>query len=95
MNGNKKKIIIALKKARTSIDQILLEVESRDQKKCFDVIQQNLAAIGLLRSVNTLMLETHVATSMSKMSHLSVADKRLLHRLRDEIVRVVHTAQNK
>ena len=53
------KISVALKKAKTSIEKILAAIEAEDVD-CFPVIQQNLAVIGLLKSVNVLMLESHM-----------------------------------
>lgn len=49
------KVIIGLKKARTSLDKILSMLE--EEKYCIDIIQQNLAVIGLLKSANLNLLE--------------------------------------
>lgn len=93
--NKKAKITIALKKARTSIDQILVEIESSDDKKCFDIIQQNLAVIGLLKSANLTMLEIHLDTYVDSMNKTSVTEKKKLKKIRDEVIKIVHTAQNK
>jgi DNA-binding FrmR family transcriptional regulator len=43
MNQNRKQALIGLKKARTSLENIINMIE--DDKYCIDVIQQNLAVI--------------------------------------------------
>lgn len=53
-----KKVIIGLKKARTSLDTIIKMIES--DTYCIDIIQQNLAVIWLLKNINLNMLEWHV-----------------------------------
>ncbi|MBT5016933.1 metal-sensing transcriptional repressor [Candidatus Peregrinibacteria bacterium] len=58
MAHNNQKTLIAMKKAKTSLEKVIKMIE--DGKYCVDVIQQNLAVIGLLRSANTGLLEGHV-----------------------------------
>ncbi len=84
----KKKIVTALRKAETGIGRIIAEVES-DQSACFPIIQQTLAAIGLLKSANTLMLEGHMEREMEHHGAGSLAS------LRKEILKIVKTSQNK
>lgn len=87
----KQKILIALKKARTSIDKLIPLVETQDPN-CFPIIQQNLAAIGLLKSANLLMLESHMDRATEK---LSGSEAKQFKTLQKEIMKIVHTAQNK
>lgn len=94
-HDKKSKIIIALKKSRTSIDKILDNMEHADQETCFDVIQQNLAVIGLLKSVNVLMLENHLNAYINAMNEPSRLQKKKMEQVRDEVVRIIKTAQNK
>ena len=82
----KAKILIAIRKARTSLEKIESMIE--EERDCFLVIQQVLAAIGLLKSANLLMLDRHVAR------HLDGLGKRG-DTLRSELVRIVKTAQSK
>lgn len=84
----RKKITIALKKARTSIDQIITAIES-DRPECFPVIQQNLAAIGLLKSANLLMLESHMTELASRWSGARSRE------LKEELIKLMQIAQNK
>lgn len=84
----RKKIIIALKKARTSIDQIIASIES-GRPECFPVIQQNLAAIGLLKSANLLMLESHMTELASRWSGVKSQE------FEQELIKLMQIAQNK
>jgi DNA-binding FrmR family transcriptional regulator len=96
MNEKKKKIIIALKKARSSIDNTLMNIE--DPKKddvCFDAIQQNLAVIGLLKSANITMLEGHLDNHIMAMRTLSRQEKQKMQNFRDEVMRIIKIAQDK
>ena len=96
MEEQRKKIVIALKKARSSIDNILDNIEESEKEgTCFDVIQQNLAVIGLLKSANVTMLKNHLDNNISDMKSLSRAEKRKMQELRDEVARVMKIAQDK
>ena len=90
-NQNKEKIIIALRKAATSLEKILARVEEEDAA-CFPIIQQNLSVIGLLKSVNTLMLENHMEREMSKYDGHATKHMRTLQ---DEILKIVKLSQKK
>ena len=58
MAHNKDKVMIAMKKAKTSLEKVMKMIEG--DKYCIDVIQQSLAVIGLLKSANMALLEGHV-----------------------------------
>lgn len=92
MTTHKDRIVIALKKARSSVDRTLATVE-RGDTACFAALQQNLAAIGLLKAANTLMLERHVEDVLTR--GLKGRTAREVAALRDELVRVVAVAQKK
>ncbi|MEI8103708.1 MAG: metal-sensing transcriptional repressor [Candidatus Moraniibacteriota bacterium] len=87
----KERIAIALKKARTSIEKILGMVEEKEPD-CFSVIQQNLAVIGLLKSANLLMLESHMDRATAKLSGAQAKQIKLIHK---ELLKIVQIAQNK
>jgi DNA-binding FrmR family transcriptional regulator len=57
-NKSRDKAKINFKKARTHIDKIISMIE--DDKYCIDIMQQNLAVLGLLRSAHSLMMEGHL-----------------------------------
>ncbi len=93
----RKKLLIGLKKARTSLDKIIAELENGTQdtqSRCFDVIQQNLSVIGLLKSANTTMLEGHLDMYINKVEK-TPKQKKELEKMKKEIVKIVQTAQKK
>lgn len=58
MHESKKKALISLKKARSSLEKNIEMIE-KDQY-CWDIIVQNMAAIGLVKSSNTKLLEAFI-----------------------------------
>ena len=57
-NDINKEIITALKKAHGHLGRVIDMVEGN--KYCIDILQQNLAVIGLLKSANHKLLERHL-----------------------------------
>ncbi len=53
-----KQILIALKKARTHLANVVSMVEEKEY--CIDILQQNLAVIGLLKSANEKLFQRHL-----------------------------------
>ena len=53
-----KEIIIALKKAQTHLTNVIKMVENKEY--CIDILQQNLAVIGLLKSGNNKLMARHL-----------------------------------
>ena len=53
-----KKILISLKKAQSHLGNVIKMVE--DKEYCIDIMQQNLAVIGLLKSAGSNLLERHI-----------------------------------
>ncbi len=54
----KEKAYIALKKAGSLLQKVLMMVE--EDAYCIDVMQQNLAVIGLLKSAHQSLMEGHL-----------------------------------
>lgn len=54
-----KEIILWLKKAVGTINKVIQMIE--EDKYCVDIASQVNAAVGLLKSVNTTLLENHLA----------------------------------
>ena len=52
------KTLTNLKKARTHIDKVIKMIESGEY--CINVMQQNLAVIGLLKSAHQMLMEGHL-----------------------------------
>jgi DNA-binding FrmR family transcriptional regulator len=55
---NNKETIIALKKAHSHLGNVIKMAENKEY--CIDILQQNLAVIGLLKSANSRILEGHL-----------------------------------
>ncbi len=58
--GQKEKALIAFKKAQSHLGKIIKMIE--DKEYCIDIMQQNLAVIGLLRSAHHGLMENHLNT---------------------------------
>jgi len=60
MNHKKQKTLINFKKAQSLISKIIEMVETNEY--CIDIMQQNLAVIGLLKSAHQMLMENHLNT---------------------------------
>jgi DNA-binding FrmR family transcriptional regulator len=60
MNNKKQETLINFKKAQSLILKIIKMVEADEY--CIDIMQQNLAAIGLLKSAHQMLMENHLNT---------------------------------
>ena len=83
---NKEKKLIALKKTSSLISRIISMVET--DKYCVDIMQQNLAAIGLLRSFHQLTLEQHLQTCFKK--GMEVSSEKRKNELVNELLEVTN-----
>ena len=81
----KEKKLINFKKAKSHITKIIKMIESGDY--CIDIMQQNLAVIGLLKSANLKLLENHLHTCFAKAMESSSSRKK--QEMIDEILKVV------
>lgn len=82
----KKKITIGLKKAHTSLGKVIEMVES--DHYCIDVMQQNLAVIGLLRSAHEALMENHLNTCFK--AAMVTKDEAKKERMTQEILKVAN-----
>ncbi len=90
-----KKILIGLKKAQSSLGRIIKVLEGDDSQKeerCFSVIQQSLSVIGLLKSVNMMMLENHISSYIKNLQKKRVG-KHKLEQMKEEILKTIKQAQ--
>lgn len=60
MTIHREKALISFKKAHSLLGKIVKMVE--ENHYCINVMQQNLAVIGLLRSAHEMMMENHLNT---------------------------------
>jgi len=88
---NNKQVLIALKKSRSLLDKIIEMVEK--DAYCTDIIQQNLAVIGLLKSTNLKLLEGHLSCCFVDAAKAN--DEAEIERIVQEVLTIVKTAQSK
>ena len=91
MAHNKDKVMIAIKKANTLQRKILTMLE--DDKYCIDIIQQNLAVIGLIKSANLLLLQGHINHCVKNAAKEKSPKK--LDNMMAELIRVMELSQKK
>ncbi len=60
MEDKKQNTLVNFKKARSHIGKIMNMVE--EDEYCIDIMQQNLAVIGLLRAAHRELMENHLET---------------------------------
>jgi DNA-binding FrmR family transcriptional regulator len=56
----KEQALVSFKKAQSLVETIIRMLEK--DRYCVDIMQQNLAAIGLLRSAHTKLMSNHLET---------------------------------
>lgn len=91
MDHSNDKTLIAIKKAQTLLGKIHTMLE--EKKYCIDIIQQNLAIIGLLKSMNLNLLEGHVNHCVK--NAIKANDDERVSEMMDELMLVMKTAQKK
>lgn len=79
-----KKTLISLKKAQSLINKIIEMIESKEY--CIDIMQQNLAALGLLRSAHHSLLEKHLNTCFK--NAMAAKNEKLKQKMIEEIIQV-------
>jgi len=61
---SKDKTLINFKKAQSLLAKIIKMVEENEY--CIDIMQQNLAVLGLLKSAHQMLMEGHLNTCFKK-----------------------------
>ncbi len=64
MIKQKEKALISFKKASSLLIKIMEMLEK--DRYCIDIMQQNLAVVGLLRSAHEMLMENHLNTCFAK-----------------------------
>jgi CsoR family transcriptional regulator, copper-sensing transcriptional repressor len=84
----KKDSLLNFRKAKSHIEKIISMVE--DDRYCIDIMQQNLAVIGLLKSAHLTLLENHLRHCFSN----AIKSENLLKKeeMIDEILKVTKLA---
>jgi DNA-binding FrmR family transcriptional regulator len=84
MNPQKTKILIGIKKTKSLLAKIQTMVEK--DTYCIDIMQQTLAAMGLLKGVHSQLMEGHLASCFSEAMKTGRAAKK--QKMVDEILTV-------
>lgn len=84
MVNRKKKILINFKKSQSLITKIIKM--SEDDQYCVNIMQQNLAAIGLLKSAHQMLMENHLNSCFK--NAMASKNKRRKQKMIDEILKV-------
>ncbi|MFA6252186.1 MAG: metal-sensing transcriptional repressor [Candidatus Paceibacterota bacterium] len=84
MDNKNEKSLINFKKARSSLEKIIKMTE--DGEYCIDIMQQNLAVIGLLKSANQMIMENHLGSCFK--SAMSSNDEKKKNEMIAEILKV-------
>jgi DNA-binding FrmR family transcriptional regulator len=90
MSDNKTKsgreqILISFKKAKSSLETVVKMVE--EDRYCVDIMQQNLAVIGLLRSAHEKLMNNHLETCF--LEGIKTGSKAKQNQMIDEIETVI------
>ncbi|MGA2418006.1 MAG: metal-sensing transcriptional repressor [Candidatus Staskawiczbacteria bacterium] len=82
--NNKEKALIGFKKAHSLLEKIIDMTEKNVY--CMDIMQQNLAVIGLLRSAHEMLMENHLNSCFK--TAMASANERKKKQMTDEILKV-------
>ncbi|MHB9019927.1 MAG: metal-sensitive transcriptional regulator [Minisyncoccota bacterium] len=85
-NTNKRSsALIALKKAQSHLANVIKMTE--EGKYCINIMQQNLAVMGLLRSAHQLLMENHLNSCF--VNAMSTASRQKKDKMIEEILTVI------
>ena len=84
LSQNKEKALINFKKAHSLIAKIIDMTQKNEY--CVDIMQQNLAAIGLLRSAHEMLMESHLNSCFK--NAMASKNERRKKQMTDEILKV-------
>lgn len=84
MNNQKQKTSINFKKAHSLLGKIIKMAE--ENRYCIDIMQQNLAVIGLLRSSHQMLMENHLNTCFK--TAMAARNERKKQNMIQEILKV-------
>ena len=84
MFTQKEKTLVNFKKAQGLILKISKMVENNEY--CIDIMQQNLAVIGLLKSVHQILMEGHLKTCFKRA--METKNEKRKKEMTEEILRV-------
>lgn len=91
MKEHKQKLSIALKKASSSLQNVIQMVE--DDKYCIDILQQVNAVMGLLRGASARIVENHL--KMCGHEKMKNKDESVRDDFVKELMQALHVASRK
>ncbi|MFA5107012.1 MAG: metal-sensing transcriptional repressor [Patescibacteria group bacterium] len=83
---HKNKALVNFKKAQSLLGKMITMLE--EGKYCIDVMQQNLAAIGLLKSAHQTLMEGHLNSCFK--SAMNTKNEKRKQEMTEEILTVTH-----
>ncbi len=83
-HANHAKVMTNFKKAQSLVNRI--EKMLADDTYCVDIMQQNLAAIGLLKSAHQMLMEDHLKACFS--AAMNSDDTKIKEKMIEEILTV-------
>ena len=86
ISENKQRALINFKKAQSSITKIIAMVEN--DTYCIDVMQQNLAVLGLLKSAHQMLMENHL--NMCFKNAMASKNKKKKQEMIQEVLKVTN-----
>ena len=84
-HANREKTVINFKKAQTHLMRIQKMLD--EGVYCIDIMQQNLAVIGLLKSAHQMLMEDHLRTCFE--TAMKSNDNRTKSKMTEEILTVM------
>ena len=84
MENLKDKTLINFKKAQSLLAKISKMVEGNEY--CIDIMQQNLAVIGLLKSAHQMLMENHLNTCFK--TAMATKNEKRKQEMTEEILKV-------
>ncbi len=82
--NHKQKTLVNFKKAQSHIAKIIEMIEKNNY--CIDIMQQNLAVLGLLKSAHQMLMEGHLNTCFKKA--IGLKNEKRKQEMIDEILKV-------
>ncbi|MFH1967928.1 MAG: metal-sensing transcriptional repressor [bacterium] len=83
-SNNKEKALINFKKAQSLMSKIIDMTEKNEY--CVDIMQQNLAAMGLLRSAHEMLMENHLNSCFK--NAMATKNEKKKQKMTEEILKV-------
>jgi len=88
MNKEKERALVSFKKASSLLDRIVKMTE--EDNYCIDIMQQNLAAVGLLKSAHQSLMENHLKSCFK--NAMTSKNEKLKKDMTEEILSVSRLA---